>query len=54
VSAAIEVLAIRRLDGKSTVKAFIDVQVGGFKIQGATITECGRAALAQRPSSTCY
>lgn len=35
--APIEVLAIRRLDGKSAVKAFVDVRVGGLVLKGGKI-----------------
>ena len=37
MAAAIEVVAIRKLDGKSAVKAFVDVRVGGVTIKGAKI-----------------
>ena len=37
MSAAIEVLAIRKLDGKSSVKAFVDVRVGGLILKGGKI-----------------
>jgi DNA-binding cell septation regulator SpoVG len=39
MSAAIQVLAIRALDGKSNVKAFCDVQIGGITIKGAKIVQ---------------
>jgi DNA-binding cell septation regulator SpoVG len=39
MSAAIRVLAIRHLDGRSSVKAFVDIQVGGFKILSAKIVK---------------
>jgi DNA-binding cell septation regulator SpoVG len=39
MTAAITVLAIRKLDGKSTVKAFVDLQLGGVKIMGAKIIQ---------------
>jgi DNA-binding cell septation regulator SpoVG len=35
----IEVLAIRRLDGRSTVKAFVDVRIGGIILKGCKIVE---------------
>jgi DNA-binding cell septation regulator SpoVG len=37
VTAPITVLAIRPLDGKSTVKAFVDVRLGGVTIKGCKI-----------------
>jgi DNA-binding cell septation regulator SpoVG len=39
MSAALTVLALRHLDGKSSVKAFVDLQVGGFKILSAKIVK---------------
>jgi DNA-binding cell septation regulator SpoVG len=39
MTAAIEVLAIRRLDGKSAVKAFVDLRLGGVTIKGAKIIQ---------------
>jgi DNA-binding cell septation regulator SpoVG len=39
MSAAIEVLAIRRLDGKGSVKAFVDLRLGGVTIMGAKIVQ---------------
>jgi DNA-binding cell septation regulator SpoVG len=39
MAAAIEVIAIRRLDGKSTVKAFIDVKIGGITLKGCKIVQ---------------
>ena len=37
--AAIRVLSIRALDGRSSVKAFVDIQVGGVAIKGAKIVQ---------------
>jgi DNA-binding cell septation regulator SpoVG len=37
--ASIEVLAIRRLDGKSTVKAFVDLRIGGITLKGCKIVQ---------------
>ena len=37
--AAIKVISIRRLDGKSTVKAFVVFQLGGLKVSGAKIVQ---------------
>ena len=37
MSAPIEVLAIRRLDGKSAVKAFVDLRIGGLVLKGGKI-----------------
>jgi DNA-binding cell septation regulator SpoVG len=45
MSALIEVLAIRPLDGKTSVKAFVDVRLGGVTIRGAKIVQ----QEAQRP-----
>jgi DNA-binding cell septation regulator SpoVG len=39
MSAGIEVLAIRRLDGQSSVKAFVDLRLGGVTIKGAKIVQ---------------
>ncbi len=39
MTAAIEVLAIRHLDGKSAVKAFVDLRLGGVVIKGAKIVQ---------------
>jgi DNA-binding cell septation regulator SpoVG len=39
MTAAIQVLAIRKLDGKSTVKAFVDVQIGGVTLKGCKIVQ---------------
>ena len=36
-AAAIEVLAIRRFDGESAVKAFVDVRVGGLVLKGGKV-----------------
>jgi DNA-binding cell septation regulator SpoVG len=38
-AAPISVVAIRHLDGKSSVKAFIDLQVGGLTIKGCKIVQ---------------
>jgi DNA-binding cell septation regulator SpoVG len=35
----IQVLAVRPLDGTSSVRAFVDLQVGGFKILSAKIVK---------------
>jgi DNA-binding cell septation regulator SpoVG len=49
--AAIEVLAIRRLDGKSTVKAFCDVKIGGVTLKGCKIVQQdGQRAWLAMPS----
>jgi DNA-binding cell septation regulator SpoVG len=51
MTAPIEVLAIRPLDGKSTVKAFVDLQLGGIKIMGAKIVQQnGQRAWVAMPS----
>ena len=48
---ALEVIAIRRLDGKSTVKAFVDLRLGGVTIKGAKIIQQdGRAAWLGMPA----
>jgi DNA-binding cell septation regulator SpoVG len=39
MSAPIEVLAIRRLDGKSNVKAFVDLRLGGITLKGCKIVQ---------------
>ena len=39
MTAAIEVLALRRLDGSSSVKAFVDVRVGAIAIKGGKIVQ---------------
>jgi DNA-binding cell septation regulator SpoVG len=39
MSAEIEVLAIRKLDGRCNVKAFVDVQVGGLAIKGGKVVQ---------------
>ena len=39
MTAAIEVVAIRRLDGKSTVKAFCDIRCGGLILKGCKIVQ---------------
>jgi DNA-binding cell septation regulator SpoVG len=39
MSAAIEVLAIRQLDGKSAVKAFVDLRCGGITLRGCKIIQ---------------
>jgi DNA-binding cell septation regulator SpoVG len=36
---AIEVVAIRRLDGASTVKAFVDLRLGGVTLKGCKIVQ---------------
>jgi DNA-binding cell septation regulator SpoVG len=47
----IEMLAIRKLDGKSTVKAFVDVQIGGVTLKGCKIVQqSGQAAWLATPS----
>jgi DNA-binding cell septation regulator SpoVG len=52
VSAPIEVLAIRRLDGKSTVKAFCDIRCGGVTLKGCKIVQqSGQAAWLAVPST---
>jgi DNA-binding cell septation regulator SpoVG len=51
MTAAIEVLAIRKLDGKSTVKAFVDLRLGGVTIKGAKIVQQdGQRAWLAMPS----
>jgi DNA-binding cell septation regulator SpoVG len=37
MSAPIEVLAIRQLDGRTSVKAFVDLRIGGVTIKGAKV-----------------
>jgi DNA-binding cell septation regulator SpoVG len=37
MSAPIEVLAIRKLDGTTTVKAFVDVRVGALVLKGGKV-----------------
>ena len=49
--AAIEVLAIRRLDGKSAVKAFCDLRLGGVTIQRRQNRSTGRQAGLARDAS---
>jgi DNA-binding cell septation regulator SpoVG len=39
--APIEVVAIRHLDGKSSVKAFVDLKLGGITIKGCKIVRQG-------------
>jgi hypothetical protein len=39
MSAGIEVLAIRRPGGQSSVKAFVDIRLGGVTIKGAKIVQ---------------
>ena len=36
---AISVLAIRKLDGKSAVKAFVDIRIGGVTIKSARVIQ---------------
>jgi DNA-binding cell septation regulator SpoVG len=51
MTAAIEVLAIRRLDGTSNVKAFCDLRLGGVTIKGAKIVQQdGQRAWVAMPS----
>jgi DNA-binding cell septation regulator SpoVG len=51
MSAPIEVLAIRRLDGSSTVKAFVDFRLGGVTIKGAKIVQqTGQKAWVAMPA----
>jgi hypothetical protein len=38
-SAAIQVWAIRKLDGKSTVKAFVDRRIGGVSLKGKIVQQ---------------
>lgn len=48
---AIQVLAIRKLDGKSTVKAFVDIQIGGVTLKGCKIVQQdGQSAWLAMPS----
>jgi DNA-binding cell septation regulator SpoVG len=50
-AAQIEILAIRRLDGESTVKAFIDIRLGGVVIKGAKVVkQDDRAAWLAMPA----
>jgi DNA-binding cell septation regulator SpoVG len=50
LAASIEVQSIRALDGSSTVKAFIDIRVGGVLIRGAKIIQQpGQAAWCGMP-----
>jgi DNA-binding cell septation regulator SpoVG len=39
MTAPIEVLAIRKLDGASSVKAFVDVQIGAIALKGCKIVQ---------------
>jgi DNA-binding cell septation regulator SpoVG len=39
MSAPIEVVAIRRLDGSNSVKAFVDVRCGGITLKGCKIVQ---------------
>jgi len=49
--AAIEVLAIRKLDAKSAVKAFCDLQIGGITLKGCKIVQQdGQKAWVAMPS----
>jgi DNA-binding cell septation regulator SpoVG len=51
MTAAIEVLAIRKLDGKSAVKAFVDVRVGALVSKGGKIVgQEGQRAWYATPS----
>jgi hypothetical protein len=46
------VLALRRLDGSSTVKAFVKVKVGGITIKGCKVVEQpGQKAWLAMPST---
>jgi hypothetical protein len=48
---AIEVIAIRRLDGTSSVKAFVDLRCGGVTIKGGKIVkQDGQKAWYATPS----
>jgi DNA-binding cell septation regulator SpoVG len=48
---AIEVLAIRRLDGTTTVKAFVDLRLGGVTLKGCKIVQQdGQKAWLAMPS----
>jgi DNA-binding cell septation regulator SpoVG len=48
---AIEVLAIRALDGKTTVKAFVDLRVGAIALKGYKIVQQdGQKAWLAMPS----
>jgi DNA-binding cell septation regulator SpoVG len=52
MTAAIQVLTIRKLDGKSSVKAFCDLQIGGVKVMGAKIVQQdGQKAWLAMPSA---
>jgi DNA-binding cell septation regulator SpoVG len=50
MAAPIEVLAIRALDGKSTVKAFCDLRVGGITLKGCKLQQDGQKAWVAMPS----
>ena len=51
MSAAIEVLSIRELDGKSSVKAFVDLRCGGITLKGCKVVrQEGQAAWLAMPS----
>jgi DNA-binding cell septation regulator SpoVG len=51
MTAVIEVLALRRLDGRSTVKAFVDVKLGGVTLKGCKIVQQdGQRAWVAMPS----
>jgi DNA-binding cell septation regulator SpoVG len=51
VTAPITILAIRKLAGNSTVKAFVDLQIGGVTIKGAKIVQQdGQKAWLAMPS----
>jgi DNA-binding cell septation regulator SpoVG len=51
MTAPIKVLAIRKIDGKSAVKAFVDVRVGALVLKGGKIVcQEGQRAWYATPS----
>jgi DNA-binding cell septation regulator SpoVG len=51
MTAPIEVLAIRKLDGSTTVKAFVDLRLGGVTLKGCKIVQQeGQKAWLAMPS----
>jgi DNA-binding cell septation regulator SpoVG len=50
MTAPVEILSIRKLDGKSTVKAFVDFRCGGMTIKGAKVIQEGQRAWVAMPS----
>ena len=51
MTAPIEVLAIRKLDGASSVKAFVDIRLGGVTLKGCKVVQQeGQKAWLATPS----